>query len=494
MLGRSKILSLVALIALGSAASANFDDPAATGPTHEIVFPVVGGVTWTDTFGAPRGTDRTHEGQDLLGAKMQPLVAAAAGTISFITIPQASYGYMLRVTADDGWVYSYIHMNNDTPGTDDGLADLEDVFAPGIEKGRAVVAGQLLGYMGDSGNAESSSAHLHFEMHDDTDTVVNAAASLRAAKVLTSAIDPFEGLPQLPRLAGVDRVGTAIAASEAGWDHADSVVIAAGDRYAEALPASVLAASLGGPLLLTLGSTLPDEVAGELERLGATKATVIGGVPAAVADEIAGLGITVRRITGNDRYAIATAIAREVGGAAKTAIVVNADRFPDGISAAGLGAGRGWPIVLATTERVPQITIDMVRALGVTRTYIVGGTEVLNDRVARVFPGPVRLAGDDRYGTSVAAVQESLKVGGRTLEHLYAATGTAYPDALAAGALAARTRGVVLLVDGTGAGSDEASTDWLDEQSRDIDLAGVLGGYQAVGPTAIRALGELLGL
>jgi putative cell wall-binding protein len=494
MLGRSRIPTFVALVALAGGASASFDDPAATGPTHEIVFPVVGGVTWTDTFGAPRGADRVHEGQDLMGTKMQPLVAAADGVVSFITIPQASYGYMVRVAGDDGWVYSYLHLNNDTPGTDDGQADLEDVFAPGIARGGRVVAGQLLAFMGDSGNAESTSPHLHFEMRDPDGLVVNAAAALEAARVLDAAIDPYAGLPDIERLAGTDRIGTAVEASRAGWDRAEHVVLAAGDRYAEALPASVLAASVEGPLLLSAGAGLPDEVADELRRLEATKVTVVGGVPDAVDAALVDLGIAVTRIDGRDRYAVAAAIARAVGGGAKTAIVVNADRFPDGISGAGLGAGRGWPILLATVDRVPQITIDTIRALGVTKTYLVGGTAVLNDAVARVFPGSARIAGADRYATSVAAVQESLDAGVRSLEKLYAATGTAYPDALAAGALAARVDGVVLLVDGIGNGGDGASAEWLDDQSRDITLAGVLGGYQAVGPIALRTLGDLLGL
>ena len=81
-------------------AVADWGNPALQGPLHPMTFPVIGPVSYTDTFGAPR-IGHTHQGQDLMGAKMQPLVAAADGTISYITIPQASYGYMLSIRGDD---------------------------------------------------------------------------------------------------------------------------------------------------------------------------------------------------------------------------------------------------------------------------------------------------------------------------------------------------------------------------------------------------------
>jgi hypothetical protein len=65
---------------------------------------------------------------------------------------------------DQGWYYAFLHLNNDTPGTDDGLAPSSQVFAPGMAVGRRVWAGEWLAYMGDSGNAEETAPHLHFEM------------------------------------------------------------------------------------------------------------------------------------------------------------------------------------------------------------------------------------------------------------------------------------------------------------------------------------------
>src|SRR5205085_6433153 len=98
----------------------------------------------------------------------------------------------------------------------------------------------------------------------------------------------------IPRLAGADRVGTAVEVSRTGWlDGASDVVLAAGDQYAEALPASVLAAAKGGPLLLTVGTSVPAGVLAELDRLHASRVTVVGSVPAAVSDGIAATDRTV---------------------------------------------------------------------------------------------------------------------------------------------------------------------------------------------------------
>lgn len=482
---RRFVAVLVAGAAGLSAAAADWGDPARRGPVHPIVFPVLGRVSWTDTFGAPRGA-RVHAGQDLMGEKMQPLLAVADSVVGFLTIPEAPYGYMLRIDGDDGWTYSYLHLNNDTPGTDDGRADLTQVFGPGIATGARVRAGQVVGYMGDSGNAESTAPHLHFEMRDPSGALVNPAASLDAAMHLDEPVQPADPGVTLTRIAGPDRVGTAVAASRAGWPSgADAAVVADGARFAEALPASVLAARVGGPLLLAAGTKLPEAVRRELRRLGARTVWVVGSVPVALDAALRADGLVVRRIgSAGDSVATAAAVAAAMGAAEATAVVVNAGRFADAVSASGLAAARGWPVLLVGRDAVPGPTAAAITALGVTRTVVVGGPAVVAEDVFAELPAPVRLAGGDRYATSASVASEVLALGAGSVRRTYVATGTDFPDSLAAGVLAARRRGVVLLVDGTGSGADVATAAFVEARPGEARLAAVLGGPAAVGPQA----------
>lgn len=157
--------------------------PPAEAETRPIVFPVEGDVRFSNDFGAPRAGHR-HQGNDLLGTKLQKVLATRDGTITRVKVP----GNYLELTDDEGWRYIYIHLNNDSPGTDDGRAPLEWVLGPGVAQGVRVRAGQHIGYLGDSGNAEHTQPHIHFEMHRPGGGVVNPYDSLVAADRTSPAV------------------------------------------------------------------------------------------------------------------------------------------------------------------------------------------------------------------------------------------------------------------------------------------------------------------
>ena len=160
--------SFAATVAVLGAAVATAT-PAAAEEVRPICFPVEGGrsgATWTDSYGDPRGTDRTHAGQDLMSVgaqKMRNLLSAVDGTVREIVHDNLK-GNRLVIQDADGWFYVYIHVNNDTPGTDDGAATREQAFVAGLEVGQRVSRCQPVAYMGDSGNAEGANPHLHFEI------------------------------------------------------------------------------------------------------------------------------------------------------------------------------------------------------------------------------------------------------------------------------------------------------------------------------------------
>ena len=150
--------------------------------TRTIVFPTDPSLTsFGDDFGDMRA-GHTHEGVDILGKKMLPLYSAINGRVRYVVLPEASYGYAIVLEDADGYTYHYLHVNNDTPSTDDGAGGPEYAYAPGIQRGTLVVQGQLIGWMGDSGNAEQVGAHLHFEIRRPGGTAIDPYSSLVEAR------------------------------------------------------------------------------------------------------------------------------------------------------------------------------------------------------------------------------------------------------------------------------------------------------------------------
>ena len=120
----------------------------------------------------------------LMGDKMLPVVAAADGIVLWI----GSTCCFLSVDHGGGWETWYIHLNNDTPGSDDGLGW---GIADGIELGSRVSKGQLLGWVGDSGNAESTGSHVHFEIRQNG-IPINPYPYLIDAPRLSTPVESFQ--------------------------------------------------------------------------------------------------------------------------------------------------------------------------------------------------------------------------------------------------------------------------------------------------------------
>ena len=153
----------------------------ATVSASRIVFPVVGRVQYTNDFGAPR-SQGPHEGNDIMAPKRALAVAAEAGKIKFWTT-SATAGCMLYLYGKSGTTYLYIHLNNDLTTRNDnrGKCIAGVSYAPGLKNGAKVKAGQLLGFVGDSGDANGVASHLHFEVHPHDGRAVNPYKFLNRA-------------------------------------------------------------------------------------------------------------------------------------------------------------------------------------------------------------------------------------------------------------------------------------------------------------------------
>jgi len=155
-------------------------------PIVKMLFPIVtDSVRFTSGWGDDRDDGgRKHQGQDLFCAKWTPVIAVVSGTVQGILTspPKAPKGYHVLLYGDDGNVYLYEHLNNDDPGTNDDKGAPRYAYARGLKSGERVEAGDIIGYVGDSGNAEKWGAHLHFEIHiGKWGNPVDPAPSLHAA-------------------------------------------------------------------------------------------------------------------------------------------------------------------------------------------------------------------------------------------------------------------------------------------------------------------------
>ncbi len=161
------VVALLPLLAVAPGAAGASDDYQRA---LDLTLPVAGAATFGDDYHANRGGGvRRHEATDLYAPRFSTVHAVRDGRVCFMSGfdgPMPSYGYYLTLCGDDGREYHYVHLNNDSPGTDDGRGGRRHAYAEGLRPGSLVRRGQTLGYVGDSGNAERTPPHLHFEIED----------------------------------------------------------------------------------------------------------------------------------------------------------------------------------------------------------------------------------------------------------------------------------------------------------------------------------------
>ena len=161
--------------------------------------------------------------------------------------------------------------------------------------------------------------------------------------------------------------------------------------------------------------------------------------------------LTVTRLAGTDRYATGAAIAADgFPAVVRDVYVATGTSFADALSGAAAAATHGAPVLLVPPTGVPAPVRDELVRLQPERVWVLGGPGVVPDALVRELADVTRadvqrLAGLDRYGTSARTSAHAFAPG---VPVAYLATGTAFPDALAAGAAAGRLGGPVLLTAG----------------------------------------------
>lgn len=312
-------------------------------------------------------------------------------------------------------------------------------------------------------------------------------------------VSPVAG-PILKRLGGRDRYETAGDISEETFASADTVILATGQDFADALASSGLAGSYGGPLLLTKRDALPAATRAELKRLGAKKVVITGGPPAVsedVARTVRAMGPTVQRIGGRDRYATAALIAAELEkreGRRSTAFIARGDNFPDALAVSPFAFHSRSPILLVRPTSMPAATRAALSRGYFSDVVIAGGPAAVSTSVGgQIVPyadSVRRAGGSDRYATAAKAAKMGFSSGWTNYCMIGIATGMDFPDALCGGVSVGSRQGIVLLT--RKAELPSATGRQVDECGPYLRLLHVFGGPAAVSEKVLEALRTIM--
>lgn len=247
-------------------------------------------------------------------------------------------------------------------------------------------------------------------------------------------------LEEPTRLAGLERIGTAVAASRHAWPDgsASSVTLAASHNFPDALAGSPSAVAADGPLLLTPSDALSLQTSTEITRVlgGTGLVRILGGeraVEAMVADELRAKGHTVQRISGSNRYETAVRIAETTVTAPTRIYIADGNDFPDAMIAGAAAATGDTVSVLTSGTTLPDSTASYLNRYPEAQLVAVGSA------AGDAVPWARRVAGQDQYETSVVLAREI----GATAVGI--ASGQNFPDGLSGGAHIGKIDGPLVL-------------------------------------------------
>lgn len=253
------------------------------------------------------------------------------------------------------------------------------------------------------------------------------------------------------RVGGADRYETSAMVARHFAPGVNTVFVASGQDYPDALAVGPVAGKIQAPVLLTRKEGLPSVVAAEVARLDPQQIVIVGGhsaVSESVASALEPHATTVRRIAGANRYETAALISKAYFGAAQSAaFVASGEDFPDALSAAAAGGRIQAPVLLTRRDQLPTATDRELERLDAKRLMVLGGSAAISDPVlSQILENTVvrgsRVFGPDRYATSAAVSSRAFA----KASTVYLASGLQFPDALSGAPLAAGDGAPILLV------------------------------------------------
>ena len=292
------------------------------------------------------------------------------------------------------------------------------------------------------------------------------------------------------RIAGSDRIATAIEVSKKYYKTADTVIIARGDMYPDSLTASPLAKALKAPILLTQKDELDDRVMDEIARLGVKNVIIVGG-ESSINSTVESLlykydkDHEIERIAGKNRYETSAAVATkliEVAGNKNTAIIASGENFADALTAGAYAAGEYYPILLVQKDVIDPSIAKVIKSYEINKTIIAGGKMSVSEKVEQELPKDTqRIAGADRYETSAKIADQLFKT-----QLAYVASGEVFADALVVSPIAGQQSSPILLVS-----RNKLPSSFTNYVTKNIKQLTVVGGKRYVPQENVNSLRSL---
>lgn len=282
--------------------------------------------------------------------------------------------------------------------------------------------------------------------------------------------------PEVERIGGEQRYDTAALVSDQFGDDVETVYIATGENFPDAVSGAPAAAqgkldSVGtlntpdgsaAPVLLVKNdhpNNLPGDTRAALEEIAPANIVVLGGdsvISEAVADEIEAVAgdASVQRIEGDNRYDTAANMATDLWGSADTVFVASGEdeeAWSDALTGGALAGTVDAPVLLTKSNSVPETTANALESLGAEQVIVLGGPETIDEATYEALGGTDRLGGANKFETAAAVAGEYAA----DVPVVYVASANTYPDALTSSALAGSQDVPVVVVKGTHDASED---------------------------------------
>ncbi|MGI9017577.1 MAG: cell wall-binding repeat-containing protein [Euzebya sp.] len=252
----------------------------------------------------------------------------------------------------------------------------------------------------------------------------------------------LSGSDRITRLAGSERVGTAIAVSQASFEDgaADAIVLASSESFPDAVVAAPLAVAVAGPVLLTPAAALPEAVLSEIARAAGDGVAVyvMGGTAAVspqVEQELVQAGHLVQRVAGMNRFETAVQAAEAANPGPRTILLAFGGDYASALVSGASAPLFDGTVVLIDSGGIPPVVQEYLDAHPQADKFPVG------DRAIAAAP---RLDGSVPGGTP-AAVSVAIARLYPDGQDVTMASAETFPDGLSGGAYAARLRIPLLL-------------------------------------------------